>query len=79
MPSQIGAPDQAFLRLNALSFWLVLFGSVIAVARYLAPQGAAGFALTTYQPLADATFCPRAAGDLWTRSRASAASDRRST
>ena len=27
MPLQIGAPDVAFPRLNALSFWLFLFGS----------------------------------------------------
>ena len=32
MPLQIGAPDVAFPRLNALSFWLFLFGSTIVSA-----------------------------------------------
>ena len=31
MPLQIGAPDVAFPRLNAFSFWLFLFGGTIAV------------------------------------------------
>ena len=31
MPLQIGAPDVAFPRLNALAFWFFLFGSTIAV------------------------------------------------
>ena len=41
MPLQIGAPDVAFPRLNALAFWLFLFGSTIAVSGFLTPQGAA--------------------------------------
>src|SRR5690606_19345946 len=32
MPLQIGAPDVAFPRLNALAYWLFNFGSLIAVA-----------------------------------------------
>ena len=31
LPLQIGAPDVAFPRLNALSFWLFLFGALIAI------------------------------------------------
>ena len=31
LPLQIGAPDVAFPRLNALSFWLFLFGGLIAL------------------------------------------------
>ena len=65
MPLQIGAPDVAFPRLNALSFWLFLFGSLIAVSGYLTPQGAAGFGWTAYQPLSNATFSPGAGGNLW--------------
>jgi cytochrome c oxidase subunit 1 len=65
MPLQIGAPDVAFPRLNALSFWLFLFGSTIAVGGYLTPEGAAGFGWTAYQPLASATFTPSVGGDLW--------------
>ncbi|KQZ07937.1 hypothetical protein ASD19_11220 [Microbacterium sp. Root53] len=40
MPLQIGAPDVAFPRLNALSFWLFLFGSLVAVGGFLTPSGA---------------------------------------
>jgi cytochrome c oxidase subunit 1 len=65
MPLQIGAPDVAFPRLNAFSFWLFLFGSLIAVSGYLTPTGAAGFGWTAYQPLANATFSPGPGGNLW--------------
>ena len=37
MPLQIGSPDVAFPRLNAFSFWLFLFGSLIAVSGFLTP------------------------------------------
>ncbi|MGW3400132.1 cbb3-type cytochrome c oxidase subunit I, partial [Streptomyces zhihengii] len=40
MPLQIGAPDVAFPRLNMFAYWLYLFGSLIAVAGFLTPQGA---------------------------------------
>src|ERR1700710_1133573 len=43
MPLQIGAPDVAFPRLNAFSYWLFLFGSSTAVAGFLPPGGAADF------------------------------------
>ncbi|WP_271394182.1 cytochrome c oxidase subunit I [Neomicrococcus lactis] len=65
MPLQIGAPDVAFPRLNALAYWLYLFGSVIAVAGYITPQGAASFGWFAYAPLASTTFSPGVGGDLW--------------
>ena len=65
MPLQIGAPDVAFPRLNALSYWLFNFGSLIAVAGFLTPQGAAGFGWFAYQPLASSTFSPGVGGNLW--------------
>ena len=37
MPLQIGAPDVAFPRLNAFSYWLFLFGSTTARVRVLHP------------------------------------------
>jgi cytochrome c oxidase subunit 1 len=39
MPLQIGAPDVAFPRLNAFSYWLFVFGSLVAVAGFLTPAG----------------------------------------
>ncbi|GAA2549161.1 cytochrome c oxidase subunit 1 [Neomicrococcus aestuarii] len=65
MPLQIGAPDVAFPRLNALAYWLYLFGSTIAVAGYITPQGAASFGWFAYAPLASTTFSPGVGGDLW--------------
>src|SRR5215207_1211971 len=65
MPLQIGAPDVAFPRLNAFAYWLYSFGSLIAVAGFVTPQGAAGFGWTAYQPLASETFQPGIGGHLW--------------
>lgn len=65
MPLQIGAPDVAFPRLNALAFWFFLFGSLIAVAGFLTPQGAAAFGWFGYAPLSNATYSPGIGGDLW--------------
>ena len=65
MPLQIGAPDVAFPRLNAFAYWLFLFGSLIAVAGFLTPQGAASFGWFAYQPLAIASFSPGVGGNLW--------------
>ncbi|AYG04777.1 cytochrome c oxidase subunit I [Gryllotalpicola protaetiae] len=65
MPLQIGAPDVAFPRLNALAYWLYNFGSAIAVLGFLTPQGAASFGWFAYQPLANSTFSPGDGGNLW--------------
>ncbi|MGZ4656806.1 MAG: aa3-type cytochrome oxidase subunit I [Blastococcus sp.] len=65
MPLQIGAPDVAFPRLNALSFWLFLFGSTIAMSGFVIPGGAADFGWTAYAPLSDLTGSPGPGGNLW--------------
>jgi cytochrome c oxidase subunit I len=65
MPLQIGAADVAFPRLNMLSFWLFMFGSITAVAGFLTPGGAASFGWTAYAPLANSTYSPGIGGDLW--------------
>ena len=65
MPLQIGAPDVAFPRLNGFAFWLYSFGSIIAVAGFLTPQGAASFGWFAYAPLSDTTFSPGLGGNLW--------------
>ncbi|PWJ49868.1 cytochrome c oxidase subunit 1 [Quadrisphaera granulorum] len=65
MPLQIGSPDVAFPRLNMLSFWLFLFGSLIVMAGFLAPSGAASFGWFAYSPLSDDSFTPGIGGDLW--------------
>ena len=65
MPLQIGAPDMAFPRLNALAYWLYLFGSLTAVAGFLTPDGAASFGWFAYAPLNSAVHSPGIGGDLW--------------
>ena len=65
MPLQIGAPDVAFPRLNALSYWLFFIGSAIAVSGFLTPSGAADFGWYAYAPLSDAVHSPGAGATLW--------------
>ncbi|MGY1781987.1 aa3-type cytochrome oxidase subunit I [Geodermatophilus sp. SYSU D01036] len=65
MPLQIGSPDVAFPRLNAFSYWLFLFGSVIAVSGFFTPTGAADFGWYAYTPLSDGTHSPGMGGNLW--------------
>ena len=48
LPLQIGAPDVAFPRLNAFSYWLYLFGALIAMSGFFTPGGAAAFGWTAY-------------------------------
>jgi cytochrome c oxidase subunit 1 len=65
LPIQIGAPDVAFPRLNAFSYWLYLFGALIAMSGFLTPGGAAAFGWTAYVPLSDSVNSPGVGGDLW--------------
>ncbi len=65
MPLQIGAPDVAFPRLNMVSYWLYLFGSIIAVSGFFTPGGAAAFGWSAYAPLSNAVTSPGIGGDLW--------------
>ncbi|MGZ4658064.1 MAG: aa3-type cytochrome oxidase subunit I [Blastococcus sp.] len=65
MPLQIGAPDVAFPRLNAFSFWLFFFGSMIVLTGFFTPGGAADFGWTAYAPLSDLANSPGAGGNLW--------------
>ena len=65
MPLQIGAPDVAFPRLNAFAYWLYSFGSLIAVAGFVTPQGAADFGWFAYTPLSTSSFSPGLGGNLW--------------
>jgi cytochrome c oxidase subunit I len=65
MPLQIGSPDVAFPRLNMLSYWFFLFGSLIVMSGFLTPGGAASFGWYAYSPLTDATHSPGIGSDLW--------------
>jgi cytochrome c oxidase subunit 1 len=65
MPLQIGAPDVAFPRLNMFSYWLFLFGGLIALSGFLAPNGAAAFGWYAYSPLTNDAYSPGVGSDLW--------------
>ena len=65
MPLQIGAPDMSFPRLNALSYWLYLFGGLTVLAGFLTPDGAAAFGWFAYAPLNDIIHSPSVGSDLW--------------
>jgi cytochrome c oxidase subunit 1 len=52
VPVQIGAPEMAFPRLNALSYWVYLAAGVIMVASFFVEGGAARSGWTSYAPLA---------------------------
>ncbi|MYX32770.1 MULTISPECIES: cytochrome c oxidase subunit I [unclassified Streptomyces] len=65
MPLQIGSPDVAFPRLNAFSYWVYLFGSLIVLGSFLTTQGAPDFGWTAYSPLSDAVRTPGVGADMW--------------
>jgi cytochrome c oxidase subunit 1 len=65
VPLQIGAADMAFPRLNALSFWLFLFGGLTVMGGFLTSGGAAAAGWTGYPPLSNALYSPQAGMDLW--------------
>jgi cytochrome c oxidase subunit I len=65
VPLQIGAPDVAFPRLNALAYWLYLFGGIIVVGGFLTPTGAADFGWTAYHPLGNDQNSPGAGSNAW--------------
>jgi cytochrome c oxidase subunit 1 len=65
VPLQIGARDMAFPRLNALSYWLYLFGGLVLYSSWLLPEGAPAIGWTGYAPLTSARFSPYEGVDLW--------------
>jgi cytochrome c oxidase subunit I len=65
IPLQIGAPDLAFPRLNALSYWLYLFGGLIMLLGFATDGGAADFGWTGYPPLSEEWGSPGLGADLW--------------
>jgi cytochrome c oxidase subunit I len=65
VPLMIGARDMAFPRLNALSYWLFLFGGVTMFLSFLASGGAAKSGWYSYPPLSEEFFSPGNGQDLW--------------
>ena len=65
LPLQLGAPDVAFPRLNAFSYWIYLFGSIMACSGFVSPNGAASFGWFAYAPLSNSMHSPGVGHDLW--------------
>jgi cytochrome c oxidase subunit 1 len=65
VPLQIGAADMVFPRLNALSFWLFLFGGLIVLSGYASAGGPADVGWTGYPPNSELTFSTTTGTDLW--------------
>lgn len=65
VPLHIGAKEMAFPRLNALGYWLFLFGGLTMVAGFLTADGPAAFGWTAYAPLSEAIRSPAIGHDLW--------------
>jgi cytochrome c oxidase subunit I len=63
VPLQIGARDMAFPRLNALSYWLFLFGGIVFYASLFFEPPEAGW--TSYTPLSSAAYSPSGGIDAW--------------
>lgn len=51
IPLMIGAKDMVFPRLNLLSYWLFFLSTVVLLASFFVPGGAAGLGWTVYPPL----------------------------
>ena len=65
VPLQIGAPDVAFPRLNALAYWLYLFGGLLVIGGFLTPGGSVDFGWTAYTPLSRLEHSPGVGSNMW--------------
>lgn len=65
VPLQIGAPDMAYPRLNALSVWLFILGGITIFLGVFAQGGAADTGWTAYAPLSTIIEGSGAGEDLW--------------
>ncbi len=64
IPLMIGARDVAFPRLNALSYWVYLFGGIFLNISFL-HEGAPAAGWFGYAPLTETTFAASSAIDFW--------------
>jgi cytochrome c oxidase subunit I len=65
VPLQIGAADVAFPRLNAMSYWLFLFGGLMVLSSWAVASGPAAFSWTAYPPLSLNPYSSGFGSDLW--------------
>jgi cytochrome c oxidase subunit 1 len=65
VPIQVGAPDVAFPRLNALAYWLFALGGAIVLFGFITPGGPADFGWFAYAPLNSEIHSPGVGGNMW--------------
>ena len=65
IPLQIGARDVAFPRLNALSFWIFLFGAIFLHLGWLAQRGLPDAGWFGYANLTERYYSPGCNIDFW--------------
>jgi cytochrome c oxidase subunit 1 len=65
VPLHIGAPDVAFPRLNAFTYWLFIFAALIVFGGFFVTAGAASFGWYAYPPLSTRTYSPSLGAELW--------------
>ncbi|HVS28596.1 MAG TPA: cytochrome c oxidase subunit I [Solirubrobacteraceae bacterium] len=63
VPLMIGARDMAFPRLNAVSYWLFLFGGIVFYMSVFFSPPEAGW--TSYAPLSGDAYLPNSGIDAW--------------
>src|SRR6201993_5639143 len=63
VPLMIGARDMAFPRLNALSYWLLLFGGIVFYFSIFFHPPEAGW--WSYPPLSELQYSPSGGQDAW--------------
>jgi cytochrome c oxidase subunit I+III len=59
VPTQIGAKDMAFPRLNAMSYWIYLFSGLVLVSTVFLPGGGPEAGWTLYAPLDTKQYLPQ--------------------
>jgi len=59
VPIQIGAKDMAFPRLNALSYWMYLFATILFLSGFFFPGGNIAGGWYMYQPLNQLQYSPQ--------------------
>jgi heme/copper-type cytochrome/quinol oxidase subunit 1 len=64
LPLMIGARDMAFPRLNAMSYWLYLFGGLMMYSSFVA-GGAPAAGWFSYAPLTEKSYSPGHGIDYW--------------
>jgi cytochrome c oxidase subunit 1 len=63
VPLMIGARDMAFPRINAWSYWMLLFGGLVLYGSLFFTPPEAGW--TSYPPLSDDAYTPWGGQDAW--------------